>query len=160
LSQRLLNAEVPYEATVVLEKGFDEGVIEKNEKNIRLLAMSYTMAQEFTKAINAWREATEYAEDGEIHFRLAQALSTEDRHKEAIKSYKDALNEGDLKNLEDVNYWMGISLMQDQQWSAATKAFRIARKDKKKARSSNQMMKYIVSEQRRLKALAEMAAAD
>ncbi|HIG43575.1 MAG: hypothetical protein ABGY96_20090 [bacterium] len=160
LSQRLLNAEVPYEATVVLEKGFDEDIIEKNEKNIRLLATSYTMAQEFSKAIDAWREATDYAEDGEIYFRLAQALSTEDRHEEAIKSYRNALKEGDLKNPEDVNYWMGISLMQEQQWSAATKAFRIARKDKKKAKSSGQMLKYIVSERKRLKALAEMAAAD
>ena len=70
------------------------------------------------------------------------------------------MKEGDLKNREDVNYWMGISLMQEQQWSAATKAFRIARKDKKKAKSSGQMLKYIVSERKRLKALAEMAAAD
>jgi len=157
LSQRLLNAEVPWEAALVLEKGFEDGMIEKNERNIRILASAYTMAQEFDKAITAWTDATNYAEDGEIYYRLAQALANEDRHKEAVKAYREALDAGDLKEPRDVNFWLGISLMQDQQWTDATKAFREAAKDKKKAKSARQYIRYIESERKRLAALREMA---
>ena len=42
LSQRLLNAEVPFEAASVLEAGIDADIVEQNEKNLRLLATCYT----------------------------------------------------------------------------------------------------------------------
>ncbi len=157
LAQRLLNAEVPFEAASILEKGFSDELVKKNERNMRLLAACYTMSQEFELAIEAWRDATEFAEDGLIYYRLAQALANEDRHKEAVKAYRNALDKGDLKSPEEVNFWMGISLMQVQEWSAATKAFRVSSKDKKKAKSSRQYIRYIQSEKRRLAALREMA---
>jgi len=160
LSQRLLNAAVPIEAASILEKGFKEELVEKNEKNIRILATAYTMAQEHTKAIETWKQATQFAEDGEVFYRLAQALANEDRHKEASKAYQEALDLGDLKSEEDVQFWMGISLMQTQDWNDATKAFRAAGKDKSKAKSTRQYIRYIVSEKKRLAALKEMAEAD
>ncbi|MBL4681919.1 MAG: hypothetical protein JKY88_14505 [Pseudomonadales bacterium] len=160
LSQRLLNASVPIEAASILEKGFEEELVEKNEKNIRILATAYTMAQEHSKAIDTWKQATQYAEDGEVFYRLAQALANEDRHKEASNAYQSALDAGDLKSEEDVQFWMGISLMQTQDWSDATKAFRAAAKDKSKAKSSRQYIRYINSEKKRLAALKEMVEGD
>ncbi len=162
LSQRLLNAEVPYEAARILEKGFDEGLVEKNEKNVRLLAMSYTMSQEMSLAIDAWKEATTYTDDGELHYRLAQALANEDRHKEATASYREALDKGGLKKGQDsdANFWMGISLMQLKEWDDATDAFREAAKDKDRAKSARQYIAYIRGEKRRLAALKEMLEAD
>ena len=125
LSQRLLNAEVPFEAATILEKGFKDGLIVENEKNLKLLATSYTMAQEMGKAIDAWRDATKFTEEGELHYRLAQALANEDRHNEATKAYQDALDaDGELKDLGDVNFWYGISLMQLERWHSATNAFK------------------------------------
>ncbi len=156
LSQRLLNAEVPFEAATVLEKGFKEKMIEKNEKNVRLLATAYTMSKNYDEAINAWKEATKYAKDGEIFYRLAQALANEDRHKEAVKAYRDALDRDGIKDPAEVNFWMGISLMQLEEWDDATKAFRAAAKDKDRRKSSNQYIQYIASEKKRLAALAEM----
>jgi tetratricopeptide (TPR) repeat protein len=156
LSQRLLNAAVPIEAASILEKGFKSELIEENEKNIIILATAYTMAQEHTKAIDTWRRATKFAEDGEIHYRLAQALANEDRHKEAVVAYNDALEVGELKDVEVVNFWLGISLMQTQDWNDAVKAFRAAAKDKSRAKSSRQYIRYINSERKRLAALKEM----
>ncbi len=157
LSQRLLNAEVPYEAAVVLEKGFKAGIIKENEKNLKLLATSYTMAQEMSKAIDAWRSATKFAEDGELQYRLAQALANEDRHKEAVVAYQAALDSGDLKDEGDVNFWHGISQMQLESWDAATKAFRAAAKaDKKMQKQSRQYIRYISGEKRRQEELRKM----
>ncbi|MBV1876069.1 MAG: hypothetical protein KUG79_00370 [Pseudomonadales bacterium] len=159
LSQRLLNAEVPFEAATVLEDGFSRKIVEKNEKNIRLLAAAYTMSQEYTKAIDAWNAASEFAKDGEIYYRLAQALANEDRHKEAVVAYNDALDKKGLRDRENVQFWMGISLMQLQSWDSAKKAFRAAAKDKEREKSARQYIQYINGEEKRLKALADMISA-
>jgi len=160
LSQRLLNAEVPFEAATVLEKGFKSKVIEKNEKNIRLLATAYTMSKNYGQAIESWRDAATYAKDGEIFYRLAQALSNEDRHKEAVVAYRDALDkEEGLKDIEEVQFWLGISLMQLEEWDDAQKAFRLAAKDKDRRKSANQYIQYIASERKRQAALKEMLSA-
>lgn len=157
LAQRLLGAANPYEASQVLEKGMKDGLIEENEKNIRLLATAYTMAQETNLAIDAWRDATKYAEDGELHYRLAQALAAEDRHKEAVTAYADAIRKGETKKPADVVFWKGISEMQLERWDAATSSFReAARLDKDKAKQTRQYIRYIASEKRRQEELRKM----
>lgn len=156
LSQRLLNAEVPYEAAQILEKGFKDGIVEENEKNIKLLATAYTMAQEMDKAIDAWRDATKHTDDGEISYRLAQALSREDRHKEAIEAYREALDKGDLRDRYEVQFWLGISLMQLERWDEATRAFREAAKDDDMEKNARQYIRYIAGEKRRQEELKRM----
>jgi tetratricopeptide (TPR) repeat protein len=157
MAQRLLGADNPYEASQVLEKGFKEKSIEENEKNLRLLATAYTLSQETNEAIDAWRDATKYAEDGELFFRLAQALAAEDRHKEAVKAYNDAQKKGDLKKPADVAFWKGISQMQLERWDSATKSFRDASKlDRKKSKQSRQYIRYIAGEKRRQEELRKM----
>ena len=156
LSQRLLNAEVPFEAAHVMEKGFQDGMVEKTEKNLRLLGQAWTMAQEMEKAIETWGEASEYAEDGEIYYRLAQALASEDKHADAVKAYENALDKGDLKKPYDVSFWMGISLMQLSRWDNAVDAFKDAANDKKKAKQCRQYIRYVRGEKRRQAELRKM----
>jgi tetratricopeptide (TPR) repeat protein len=159
LSQRLLNAEVPYEAASVLQKGIDDGIVDKNEKNMKLLGQAWTMAQETEKAIKAWKSATEFANNGEIFYRLAQALANDDQHQNAVTAYRDALEQGGLKKPQDVEFWLGISLMQLENWEAAKVAFRAASKDKKKAKQCRQYIRYIDGEKRRQSELKKMLEA-
>lgn len=157
LSQRLLGADVPYEAATILEKGMKEKIVKENEKNLTLLATAYTLSQETNKAIDAWRDATRYAEDGELFYRLAQALSQNDRHKEAVEAYADAEDKGDLDKPADVAFWKGISLMQLERWDSATAAFReAARLDKDKDKQARQYIRYIAGEKRRQEELRKM----
>ena len=160
LAQRLLSAEVPFEASQILEEGFKKGVIEENEKNIKLLAMAYTMAQEHTKAIDAWTDATRFAEDGTIFYRLAHALQSEDRHREAIKAYDDALDAGGMDDESEIHFWKGNSLLQLNEYDAAIEAFRESRKgeNKTRRRTADQYIKYIRSEKQRIAALEAMTA--
>lgn len=159
LAQRLLNAEVPYEATLVLEKGLKSGLVKEDEKNMKLLATAYTMAQEMTEAIDAWRRATKYAEDGDLFYRLAQALAQQDRHREAVEAYRAALDKGDLRDVAEVNFWLGISLMQLERWDQATAAFQESAKEKSKEKSSRQYIRYIQGEKRRQEELRKMLEA-
>jgi|TARA_Y100000310_G_scaffold343462_1_gene451197 tetratricopeptide (TPR) repeat protein len=156
LSQRLLNAEVPYEAAEVMAKGMDDGVVKSNEKNLRTLGMAWTMAQETEKAISTWRRASEYAEDGEIFYQLARALALEDQHADAVVAYRDALDKGDLKKPSEVSLLLGISEMQLGKWDKAVDAFKVASKDKQKAKQCRQYIKYVRGEKRREAELARM----
>lgn len=157
LAQRLLSldeAPNPYEASQVLEKGFEEELIEENEKHLRLLATAYTLSQEATAAIDTWRKATKYADDGELHYRLAQALANEDRHVEAIESYEAALEKGELKKPADVNFWLAVSQMQLERWEAAIDSFTEAGElDEDKEEQTSNYITYIKGERARLEAL-------
>ena len=161
LTQRLLNAEVPFEAATIMEKGFETGLIKETEKNLKLLATAYTMAQDMSKAIDAWRDATKFSKEGDIYYRLAQALANEDRHREATSAYQEALDAGKLKDPGDVNFWNGISLMQIKSWNKAIAAFRASAKaDKKKAKQTRRYIRYIQGEKRRLAELRKMLAGE
>ena len=158
LSQRLLGSSVPYEASQILEKGFKDGLIEENEKNLTLLATAYTMSQETDNAIDAWRDATRFAENGDLHYRLAQALAQEDRHKEAVDAYSAAQKKGETDDPDDIAFWKGISLMQLERWDAATRSFRNAAKlgDKRMKKQTRQYIRYIAGEKRREEELRKM----
>ena len=158
LAQRLLNAEVPYEAAVVLEKGIKAKLVKKDEKNMKLLGTSYTMSQDMGKAIEAWREAAKISEEGDNYYRLAQALANEDRHKEAIVAYEKALD-NDLKNERNTHFWLGISQMQLERWDSASKSFREAAKDKDMEKSAKRYLKYIAGEKYRQEELRKMLEA-
>lgn len=159
LSQRLLNAEVPFEAAEVLEQGFANKILTQSEKNLKLLATSYTMAQEMDNAITAWKSAARQGESGEIHYRLAQALAHQERFSEAVKSYQKSLDTKDLvkKKESDAYFWMGISLMSLKRWDEAVRAFRNSEKaDSKKRQTVKQYVSYITSEKRRIAELKLM----
>ena len=114
------------------------------------------MSKNYDQAIDAWKDATEFAEDGEIFYRLAQALSNEDRHKEAVAAYRQALDNKGLKDELEVQFWLGISLMQLEEWDDAKRAFTAAAKDKDRRKAANQYKAYINNEIKRQAALAEM----
>ena len=157
LAQRLLGAENPYEASQVLEKGIKDNLVEENEKNLKLLATAYTLSQEMSRAIDAWRDAAKFADDGETYYRLAQALAQEDRHKEAVDASSDAQKKGELKKPADVAFWKGISQMQLERWDSATGSFRDSIKlDKKKEKQARQYIRYIAGEKRRQEELKKM----
>ncbi len=157
LAQMLINGDNPYESSQVLVTGIKDEIIEENEDNYRLLATAYTLANEYSLAIDAWRDAARFAEDGYSLYRLAQMLATEDRHKEAIKAYQDALKKGELDKPADATFYLGVSQMQLERWGSATKSFRAAaRLDKKQEKKSLKYIRYVDGQRRRQEALKKM----
>ena len=157
LSQRLIGASNPYEASRVLMKGIKDRIVKEDERNMKLLATAYTLSQEVDEAIDAWRNAARYSEDGETYYRLAGVLAQEDRHKEAIEAYQDAQDKGDLKRPAEVAFAKAISQMQLERWNSATRSFREAiRLDRKKEKQARQYIRYIAGEKRRQEELRKM----
>ena len=71
-----------------------------------------------------------------------------------MAAYREALGKGELRNEGDAHFWLGISLLQLEEWDSATKAFRKASDlDEDNADQSFRYVQYIAQEVKRLRAL-------
>ncbi|PTB82521.1 hypothetical protein C9986_02705, partial [Pseudidiomarina aestuarii] len=83
LAQSYFFSDVPYKAGKVLERGLEEGKIERNLRNLKMLAQSWVAARETDKAVAALEAAAELSEDGELDAQRAQVLINAERYQEA-----------------------------------------------------------------------------
>ena len=155
LSQLLLQAEVPYKAGRVLEKGMKAEQVKKDAKNWRLLSQAWTLAQEDNKAVPALKEAARLSDDGELDVRLAQSLLNLSRYKECIEAARTGIRKGDLKRADTANMVLGMCLFETDNLDGAKGAFRRAARDSRSKKNANSWLSFIENEQKRLKQLQQ-----
>ena len=56
LAYMFLGAEVPYKAAKIIEKGMNDGIIQKTQKNIETLGNAWAQANQHDKAIPVWKK--------------------------------------------------------------------------------------------------------
>ena len=179
LAQLLLLNQNPYWAAQVLVSGqkkittFTETVIDKtsgeetkiektgpvvrsNEKNLKLLADSWRMAQEIDKAIPVLEKAASLSKDGKSYVLLGNLYLGEDKVKKAVDAIKKGLKKGKIDKLSQVHLTLGQAYFELQKFEDAKKEFRIAArdKDKKVKTTANNWIKYTENEEIRVKNLA------
>ncbi len=155
MSQLLLQADVPYKAARVLEKGLEDGVVEKSSDNYRLLAQSWQLAAEDKKAIPALKTAAGLSSDGDLDHRLAQSYLNLSQYDSCIDAARDALRKGGLRRVDSANIVLGMCLFELDRYEEAKKAFRTAAKDDRSKTTANQWLQFINSEQERERQLQE-----
>jgi tetratricopeptide (TPR) repeat protein len=153
LANLLLLHEVPYRAALILDKGMQKGIIEKNVRNLRLLSQAYLQAQESKKAIAPLKQAANLSKDGDLDIRLAQAYINLDRYKEAIGSLGKGLKKGGVKRRDTAYVMLGLANFELKRFNSSIKAFSEANKDKRSRRTASQWLKHVKSERSRLKQL-------
>jgi len=94
LAQMLLQAEAPYKAARVLQKGLDDGSIEETQGNWRLLSQAWQLAREDEKALPALTEAASRSDDGELHVMLAQSYANLARWGECAEAARTGMRRG------------------------------------------------------------------
>lgn len=149
MAQLYLQSDVPYKAAKVLENGFKDGLIEKNARNYRLAAQSWTMAQEDKKAIPALVNAAKLSDDGELDVRLANAYFNLRQWRSSIDSSRAGIKKGGLKRSDQANILLGMALYNADRYSQAIDAFRLARRDDRSSRMASQWINHISSERAR-----------
>lgn len=179
LAQLLLLNQNPYWAAQVLVSGqkkivtYTETVVDKNtgketkvdktgpvvrsnEKNLKLLADSWRMAQEIDKAIPVLEQAAKLSKDGKSYVLLGNLYLAEDKLNEAVDSIKKGLKKGKIDKLSQVHLTLGQAYFELQKFEDAKKEFRIAArdKDKKVKTTANNWIKYTENEEVRVKNLA------
>jgi len=74
LAQYYSSFNNPHRGAQMLEKEMDAGNVERSVENLELLSQLWSQAREHREAIPVLREAAQKAEDGNLYFRLGQAL--------------------------------------------------------------------------------------
>ena len=171
LTQLLLLNQNPYWAAEVFENGqkkmitiVDEKteeekivpVVKDTEKNLKLLADAWRMAQEIDRAIPILEKAAKMSKDGESYVLLGNLYLSEDRLEEAASAINKGLEKGKIKKLSPVYLTLGQVYFELQEFENAKKNFRIAArdKDKKIKQQANNWIKYTENEEIRVKNLA------
>ena len=171
LTQLLLLNQNPYWAAEVFENGqkkmitiVDEKteeekivpVVKDTEKNLKLVADAWRMAQEIDRAIPILEKAAKMSKDGESYVLLGNLYLSEDRLEEAASAINKGLEKGKIKKLSPVYLTLGQVYFELQEFENAKKNFRIAArdKDKKIKQQANNWIKYTENEEIRVKNLA------
>ena len=131
-------------------------VVKSNEKNLKLLADSWRMAQEIEKAIPVLEQAAALSKDGKSYVLLGNLYLSEDKLNEAVDAIKKGLKKGKIDKLSQVHLTLGQAYFELQKFDDAKKEFRIAARDKDKQikTTANNWIKYTENEEIRVKNLA------
>ena len=131
-------------------------VVKSNEKNLKLLADSWRMAQEIEKAIPVLEQAAALSKDGKSYVLLGNLYLSEDKLNEAVDAIKKGLRKGKIDKLSQVHLTLGQAYFELQKFDDAKKEFRIAARDKDKQikTTANNWIKYTENEEIRVKNLA------
>ena len=86
MSYLYLNAEVPYFAASVIEKGFDDELVDDKSKNYELAGSAWAQAREVEKSIPMMEKAAAKSDEGELYVRLGNVYLDGDQFAEAADS--------------------------------------------------------------------------
>lgn len=160
MAQLYLQAEVPYKAASLIAEKMDAGIVDKSEKNYRLLSQSWQLAMEDEKAIPALKAAAALSKTGEVDARLANSFLNVGEYKQCASSARTAIRKGGLKSPDNIQISLGMCLYNLRQYSDSKKAFNTAAKTPRSQRTSGQWVRVIDAEIERNRQirLAEEAA--
>ncbi|MEP1471222.1 MAG: tetratricopeptide repeat protein [Halieaceae bacterium] len=149
-----LNADVPYKAAKVLDKGIKDKSVDRTSKNYEILGNAFRQAQEVEKAIPAMESAASKSDSGELYSRLGNIYLDGDQYKKAITAINKGLSRGGVKRPDNARLVLGMAYFNDKQYSKARDAFTAAGRDKRSEKYAAQWIQYMDSEldrQRKLK---------
>ena len=156
LAQLLMQAEIPFRASVIMEEGLDKGFVESDERNLRLLSQTYVMSQEDAKAIVPLAAAAKISDNGQLYYQLANSQLNLKQDSDAADSARKALQKGGLKRKDQVHMLLGMALYNLDRLENAKSSFRDAqRTDKRSRKVASQWISFINKEQQRLKQLED-----
>jgi tetratricopeptide (TPR) repeat protein len=150
-----LNADVPYKAARVLEKGVGNKTVEDSSKTLEILGNAWRQSQELKKAIPVMEQAAAKSEKGELFCRLGSVYLDNDNFKKAIVANKKGLKRGGVKRPDSCQLVLGMAYFNVKNYSGARKAFKQAAKDKRSKKYADQWVKYMNNEIERQKKLQE-----
>ena len=155
-----LNAEVPYYAGAVIEKGFSDELVEGKSKNYELAGSAWAQAQEVAKSIPMMEKAAAKSEEGELYVRLGNVYLDGDQFQKSADSIIKGLNRGSVKRPDQARLALGMAYFNLGDYDEARKAFRAAgkegarRKEWERSREmAQQWIAYVTSEENRQREL-------
>jgi Tfp pilus assembly protein PilF len=148
-----LSAEVPYFAGSVMQRGFEDELVDDKSKNYELAGSAWAQAREVEKSIPMMEKAAAKSDEGELYVRLGNVYLDGDQFSKAADSVQKGLEKGGVKRPDQARLVLGMSYFNLGEYDKARRAFRAAGKDERSKTYSQQWIKYIASEENRQREL-------
>lgn len=146
LAQLYYYHQVPYKGAVLVQKALDEGVLEKNLRNLRFLANCWSLAKENEKAVPALAQAAALSDNGELDAQLGQIFLNMDKYDQAISSASAALEKGGLRNQGLTHLVLGMAYYNKRRFVDALNQLAEAEKHQGSKAMAKQWGKFVQSE--------------
>jgi len=151
LSSLYSNADIPFKAANVLQKGIEDGVVEVSKRHWAIVADGWFAAEEMENALAAYEQAGKAADDGELDLRRAYILVDMERWSEASVAIKAALDKGGFNERKTGEAYVlqGMSEFNLGNYTKASTAWGRASKYPKTRKSAQQWMNHMREERAR-----------
>ena len=110
---------MPIEAAKVLQEGFKNKIIKRNEENLESLANALIGSREYIKAADILSEASKLSDNPDLPYRLGQIELNLNRCEKAIESFKLAEKYGWDDEEGQIDYFIGICFIELQEFDDA-----------------------------------------
>jgi tetratricopeptide (TPR) repeat protein len=147
-----------YKGAKLIEKGMADGLIDRNERNYRLLAQAWMQAQDDRRSIEPLREAAQRASGGQLFVQLAQSYLNLYEYEQCVEASRTGLSRGGLSRADTANLVLGTCLLELQRFDQARDAFRAARADNRSRNSADRWIQFIDTEVARKRDIQEQLA--
>lgn len=111
LTNLYLSEKVPYKAAIVLAKAIDDGVVEKNSRNLEMLSQAWMLAGNNQASIEALSIAAKQVDDGKLFFKKAYLHYNIAEWPQAEKSILMALDKGLSSDKEVGEAWILLGMV-------------------------------------------------
>ena len=149
LAYMYIGAEVPYKGAEILSEAMEAGDVERTEKNLQLVGSAYYQARELAKALPFMEAAAESGSGGESYGRLAGIYLDLERYDDAVRTGREALRRGGIRQRHLVQMAVGTALFNQKKYDEALTAFRDLPREGPGSEPREQWIKYVGSEKRR-----------
>ncbi len=155
LANLYLLHETPYKSAALLDKEMKAGIVDENERNLRLLSQAWYTAREDEKSIPPLERAAQLTNDGELWVRLCQSHLNLTNWSEAASAARKGLAAGGLKREDTANVMLGMALFNQEKYEEARQAFQRASRDERSRRAAQQWINYVDSEIKRVALMSQ-----
>jgi tetratricopeptide (TPR) repeat protein len=119
----LMQQEVPFRAARVLERGIENDIVERTDRNLQSLGQAWQLAQEVDKAIPVFLEAAKISDEGKIYERLANLYLDDDQFENCVDAANGALDKGGLRAPQNMYVVRGMCFYNLENMNAARESF-------------------------------------
>jgi tetratricopeptide (TPR) repeat protein len=116
--------EIPYKAAVIVQENIDNGSIEKNEANLKLLLGSWTAAREFDEAIKVIDILAPMTNQGNLYIQKAMLLNEKGDWEGVRTAAEQALETGTIDKPGDIYILLGMAYTELEEYEQAIDSFK------------------------------------
>ena len=148
LAQFYANAGIPYKSAVIQEQKMNQGVLEKTEKSLSVMAQTFQNAKEFKKAAKYYGEAAKIDNNAESYRKQGIALMAAENYKAAVVALEKSLK-AKPKRVGPVYLAIGEAQFYLENWKKSYVAFNKAKEIKASARTAKGWLGFVESTAKR-----------